>query len=116
MVSDYYCSHITSTGNAIKKIKSYYDDVRKIELYFLNRHDINIVFEDDAIDFIIEQFVRFGATVDEVSKKLTSDFELGLKLVKEKTKQNRFFISREALVNPEHHIENLIKNGMKEIH
>ncbi len=113
MVSDYYCSHITSTGNAIKRIRNYYDDVRKIELYFLNRHDINIVFEDDAIDFIIGQFLQFEVTVDEVFKKLTSDFELGLKLVKEKTKRNRFFISREALVNPEHHIEDLIKNGLK---
>lgn len=115
LVSDYYCSHMTSTGNAIKRIKNYYDDARKIELYFLNRHDINIVFEDDAVDFIIEQFVKHGATVDEVFKKMTSDFELGLKLVKEKTKRNRFFISLDALLTPEHHIENLIRNGMKEV-
>lgn len=115
LVSDYYCSHMTSTGNAIKRIKHYYDDARKIELYFLNRHDINIVFEDDAIDFIIEQFLKHGASVEEVFKKLTSDFELGLKLVKEKTKRNRFFISKEALTVPEKYIDKLIRNGIKEI-
>lgn len=115
LVSDYYCSHMTSTGNAIRRIKHFYDEARKIELYFLNRHDINIVFEDDAIDFIIEQFVKHGASVEEVFRKLSSDFELGLKLVKEKTKRNRFFLSREALTAPEIYIDRIIRNGLKEI-
>ena len=47
-----------------------------------------------------------------MAKQLNGHFELGLKLVMEKTGQNRFFINREALVNPESFIGGLIRNGL----
>lgn len=40
---------------------------------------------------------------------------MGLKLVREKTGKNRFFITREALVNPEAHISALIKEELKQL-
>jgi len=49
---------------------------------------------------------------EDVYKKLTADFELGLKLVQEKTGRTRFFITREALLNPEAYIGNLIKDEL----
>jgi hypothetical protein len=64
------------------------------------------VLEEDAIDFIIEKFVTSDMHLDEFYKKLNIDFEHGLKLVREKTGKNRFFINREALLNPETYISN----------
>jgi hypothetical protein len=91
---------------AIRQIRSYYDEVKKIELFFFKNHDINVVLEEDAIDFIIEKFVTSDMHLDEFYKKLNTDFEHGLKLVREKTGKNRFFINREALLNPETYIRN----------
>ena len=51
--------------------------------------------------------------VEEFYKQLTSYFEHGLELVREKTGRNRFFITREALVDPETFISNLIKNEIE---
>ncbi|MGW8186601.1 MAG: AAA family ATPase [Desulfobacterales bacterium] len=105
-VANCYSRHAVDVGTAIRRIRSYYDEVKQIELYFFKNHDINIVLEEDAIDFIIEKFVTSDMHLDEFYKKLNIDFEHGLKLVREKTGKNRFFINREALLNPETYIRN----------
>ena len=113
VIAEYYTTHILDTGSTIKRIKSFYDGIKKIELYFFKTHDINIVLEEDAIDYIIEQFVATEIHLDDFYKQLTKDFELGLKLVREKTGKNRFFITRKALLNPESFISELIKDELR---
>jgi len=113
VIAEYYTTHILDTGSTIKRIKSFYDGIKKIELYFFKTHDINIVLEEDAIDYIIEQFVASEIHLDDFYKQLTKDFELGLKLVREKTGKNRFFITRKALLNPESFISELIKDELR---
>ena len=72
LVAACYVNNTMDIGNVIKKIKSYYDEVKKIELYFFKNHDINIVLEEDAIDFIIEQlvesFVEFKIIYEKINK------------------------------------------------
>ncbi|MDM8521829.1 AAA family ATPase [Desulfococcaceae bacterium HSG8] len=112
-IAGYYCEHIMEIGDVISRIKFYADEIKKIELYFYKNHDINIVMEEEAIDFIIEQFINASAVdLDDVYKKLTDDFEYGLKLVREKTGRNRFFITRNALVAPEEFIGNMLRDEL----
>ena len=113
-VARYYSKHIMDVSKAIKKIKSYYDDVKKIELYFFKNHDINIILEEDAIDFIIEKIVTEDVHLDALYQQLTKDFEHGLKLVREKIGQNRFFITRNALRDPESYVKMLLQNEFED--
>ncbi len=110
VVASYYARHIMDIEKVIKKIKSFYDDIKKMELYFFKNHDINIVMEDDAIDFIIEQLETSTYDLEVFYDQLATDFEYGLKLVQEKTGKNRFFITKNALLNPESFISSLIKD------
>ena len=112
VLAKFYVNHILDIGQVFQRIKSCYDDIKKIELEFYKRNDINIVLEEDAIDFIMEQIVDKVVTLDTMAKQLNGDLELGLKLVMEKTGKNRFFINRDALVNPESFIGGLIRNGL----
>jgi len=114
LVAMYYISHITNLGNSIRKIKYYYEEVKKIELDYFNKHDVNIILEEDAIDFIIEKFISTPIKSEDIFNKLTQDFTQGLKLVHEKTDTSRFFITREALLNPEKYIETILKNKILE--
>ena len=82
----------------------------RLELYFFKNSDINVVLEENAIDFIIEQLIDSGITLDNLYKKLTGEFEDGLKFIREKTGENRFFITKDALLDPERFINKLIKN------
>jgi endopeptidase Clp ATP-binding regulatory subunit ClpX len=112
VVAAYYSKHIMDIERVIKKIKSYYDEIKKIELLFYKNHDINIVMEEDAIDLIIEQFENFAITIEDFYEKLSHDFEYGLKLIREKSGRNRFFITKNALLDPEAFISNLIRDEL----
>ncbi len=110
VVAGYYVKNPMDIGDVIQKIKSHYDEVKKVELYFFKNHDINIVLEEDAIDFVIEKMISSPLNLDDVYKKIESDFEHGLKLARERTGRNRFFITRNAIVNPEKFVGDLIKS------
>jgi len=114
-ISDYYCQHVTEIGDAISSIKSYYDRIKKIEIEFYNRHEVNIVLEEKAVDFILEKLMDRSEGIKTVDSKLSSDFEYGLKLIREKTGRNRFFISRYALENPEAFLNQLIKKEFNKV-
>ncbi len=112
IVASCYAKNTLDIGKVIDKIKSHYDDVKKIELYFFKNHDINIVLEDDAIDFIIEKLIESPFELNDVMEKIDRDFQHGLKLAREKTSRNRFFITRKALLDPEAYVSELIKEQL----
>ncbi|MBW2593632.1 MAG: AAA family ATPase, partial [Deltaproteobacteria bacterium] len=114
-VAALYCNRIMDIGSAIKKIKSFYDEIKTIELNFLKNFDINIVLEEDAIDFLIKQVINTETVLDRLYARLESDFKLGLNLIREKTGRNRFFITQKALSDPESFISALIKNELKSL-
>jgi hypothetical protein len=114
-VAHYYCKNITSIGNAVEKIKTYYDEVKKLELTFFSEYDINIIFEEDAVDILIGRFIEPGSKFDGIYAKFVSDFELGLKLIQEKTGRSRFFISSDALSDPEAFLNILIKRELSNL-
>ncbi|MBL0731700.1 MAG: AAA family ATPase [Desulfosarcina sp.] len=112
IAAEYYSRNIMDIGTVLKKIKPYYDEVKKIELFFFNLHDVNIIFEDDAVDYIIEQMIVYSINLEDFCKDLTQNFEHGLKLIREKTGKNRFFITKKALDDPDNYIQTLIKQEL----
>ena len=86
IVAQFYAKNVMDIENVVRHIKSNYDEIKKIELYFFKNHDINIVLEEDAIDFIMEQLIEAG--------------------------HSRYFINRQALLDPEAYISRLIQNEL----
>lgn len=113
MVAHYFCMHVMEIEDAIKKIKKFHDTVKEIELEVSKSYDLNIVFEEDAIDFLIEQFIQHKAASEEILTKLYDDFYDGFNLVREKTGKNRFFLSKNALTDHESYLNDLIRNEIK---
>jgi len=110
IVAACYSRNIMDISRIVEKIKDYRDQIKSIELYFLKNHDINIVLEESAIDFIIQQIVDGIVEMKDLYRSLSENFEHGLKLVRDKTGRNRFFVTKEALLSPEAFVHNLIKN------
>jgi ATP-dependent Clp protease ATP-binding subunit ClpX len=106
-----YCRKVTDIDRVLQNIKTYYEETKTIELYFIKNHGINIVLEEEAIDYIIGQCFHAHCTPDSYYRNLTADFEHGLKLVREKTGRTRFFITREALEKPEGYIADLLRHS-----
>ena len=114
-VASYYTREITDVENAVKQVKGFYDDAKKIELSFLSTHDINIILEEDAIDYLVQQVIESSVTSEELLDKITIDFKRGLMLIRDKTEKNLFFITKEAILLPDDFIGRLIKKEMKNL-
>jgi len=115
ILATFYCRHVMDINHAIQKIKTFYDEIKKLELSFFKSHDINIVLEDDAIDYIIEQVVTLSASIESFYDRMSGNLKLGLKLIQEKTHKNRFFINRQALMDPETFLNALVKNELSKL-
>ena len=113
IVADQYSKNATDISRIIQKIKDYHTEIKAIELQFLKTHDINLVMEDSAIDHVIENIFGSRINLKELFKQLSDDFEHGLKLVRDKTGRNRFFITKETLLSPGKYIESLIKDKLQ---
>jgi len=112
IIATLYGRYVMDIWRAAEKIKTSCDEIKKIELSFFKEHDINIILEQDAVDFVIEQLLDSATTVESFYDRLSEDLMLGLKLILEKTGKNRFFISREALTNPNSYLDSLIKTEL----
>ncbi|MCP4719934.1 MAG: AAA domain-containing protein [Desulfobacteraceae bacterium] len=113
MVAQYYTGNVMEVEDAVRQIKRFHDSVKEIEVEVSKSYDLNIVFEEDAIDFIIQQFIDHNATSEEILSKLYDDFYDGFNLIREKTEKNRFFLSKTALIDHETYLNELIRKEIR---
>lgn len=115
VIAGYYSRGVMDIGMAIGTIKTFYEKIKALELRFFQNHDINIVLEEETIDYLMGKLADGEMTVERIFQKLTDDFEHGLKLILEKTGKNRFFISKKALLTPESFLNELIRDELRQI-
>ncbi len=108
LIADYYTAHTLDINGVFERFLSFYEQIKTIEMKFLKKHGINIVFEEDAIDHIFTQWLAGASDLDAIYKQLSENLEYGLKLVREKTGRNRFFLTQQALDAPEQFISHLL--------
>ena len=109
LAARYYSTHTVDIEGVLSKLADFYRHTKTIEMDFLKNNGLNIILEDETIDYIISQWLEHPVDVDAVYRKLSGDFLQGLKLVHEKTGRNRFFITRQALDEPEAFIAQLFQ-------
>ena len=111
-IAQCYSRSVMDIGRVLRKVKDLFEEVKSLELDFYKKHDINIVLEDDAVDYILEQLLQNQVALAAIRQQLSADFEHGLNLIRDKTGRSRFFINRDALCNPDSFISNLITKDL----
>ncbi|MBT3176457.1 MAG: AAA domain-containing protein [Desulfobacula sp.] len=109
MIALYFCNNVMEIEDALKKIKNHQDSIKEIEIEVLKTYNLNIIFEEDAIDFLIEQFINHNATIQEILSKIYDNYYDGFNLIREKTGKDRFFLSKNALIDNETYLNDLIR-------
>lgn len=113
LIASYYCKTVVEIEDAVKKIKEFYDKIKDVEVEISKEYNLNIIFNEDAIHFLIEQFIYYNVLKDDILEQIHNNFFDGLNLIREKTNKNRFFISKCDFLNPETYLNNLIKKEIK---
>jgi hypothetical protein len=109
LIADVYAMGTSEMNAVIEKITNYYDQIKKVEAYFYKTHDLNITLHDDAIDVIILQMFSSPTALGDFYKELTTNFEYGFRLIRDRIGQNSFEITKDALDNPEEFFNELVK-------
>jgi ATP-dependent Clp protease ATP-binding subunit ClpX len=77
------------------------DEVRRFGERFLQKHGMELEFNDDALDVLVEESLQADKTVRTLCEDRFRDFQHGLKLIARNTGQTRFTINAEAARNPD---------------
>jgi endopeptidase Clp ATP-binding regulatory subunit ClpX len=91
-------------------VASMIGEVRGFESYFVDKQNIRIRFTEDAVDEILHKVVTEGGSAIAICRQVSADYDYALKLVMDKTGQQEFVITREAIQDPEAFINEMIRD------
>jgi ATP-dependent Clp protease ATP-binding subunit ClpX len=114
LVSEIY-SKVTSDLNTI--FDEFTDMVRQVkqeEASLSQDLEMNISFDEGAVDELIRKAVDTGHEAGSVASQLVKRLEYGLKLVKDRSGADLFVITREAVTDMERYINDLVKRYYRE--
>ncbi len=98
-------------------VNTVYEEVieiqRKMEEFerdFQRRTGIDLHFSNEAIDRITEVLLKEEGKEGRVLSQLSKDYEYGLELIRDKTGQKEFIITKEAVDDPEGYLDRTIRD------
>ena len=89
-------------------------DIRDLEQAFYEKTGLNIVIEESGADHLLPRLMEGALTFETVLQDLVTSFEMGLRLAADRTGSNRFFLSADALSDPEQYVAGLLRNRYTE--
>ena len=95
---------------ALTAMGTLHQQVRQFEERFQEDHDLTLHFEDDAVDGILEEALNREVPALSVCQNLAEDLEHALKLVRDRTSQDSFLLTREAIDNLDAYLNQVIRD------
>jgi len=114
LIAQVYLSTITDINWAFDEFKNMYDQVKVQEAALVEKLEMNISFEDSAIDEVIAQALETGQEAGPLAQQLAVRLEYGLRLIKDRSGIESFTINGEAIRNMEDFVNDLIKESHRQ--
>jgi len=95
----------------LEEILSMEEAVRECEKAFFEKSGIKIMFEERAVDQLLERALEEGTPVEVLCGTILKNYHHGLKLIREKSGKDEFIMTREALRDSEGFLNRLIKES-----
>jgi endopeptidase Clp ATP-binding regulatory subunit ClpX len=111
LIAEVHAAGTCDINAVMEKIETYYDQVKKVEAYFRKTHDLNVTLDEDAVDAIVLDMCSSARALGDFYKQLTSKFEYGFKLIRDRIGKDTFVITKEALDNPDAFFDALVKKS-----
>ncbi|HYF37947.1 MAG TPA: hypothetical protein VD994_21775, partial [Prosthecobacter sp.] len=98
--------HFQSDGRA--------DEVRGFAAQFSHEHNMDLVFDPDAIHALVTRAEREGSGVQALCARLFKDYPFGMQLVSRTTGQKVFHLNREAVEHPDQYLSDLVVTSYRQ--
>ena len=111
LMVDHYHQWDCDLKTSFDEMGRLHEQVRSFEDRFLAEHDIQLHFDEDAVDEILRQALEADTSAyDRLRQILPSDLEYALKLVRDRTSQDHFILTREALDDLDTYLNRVIQD------
>jgi ATP-dependent Clp protease ATP-binding subunit ClpX len=94
-----------------EEVVSMIGEVKAYESNFLEKKKIPIRFAEDAMDEILNRAMTQGESVTDICQQVSADYDYALRLIMDKSGEQEFVITREAIEDPETFINELIRRS-----
>ena len=109
LIAGLYLKTTSNINTAFDDFIEMYNEVKLEEASLLEKMDVNISFDESAVDEIIHQAIKTGQGAGTLALQLTKRLEYGLNLVRDRSGIENFTINDEAVTDMENFVNNLIK-------
>ncbi|MBN2419213.1 MAG: ATPase, partial [Deltaproteobacteria bacterium] len=114
LIGEIYLNAATDINTAFEDFKRMYRQVRDEEILLAEKLDITMSFDEGAVDELIRQSIESNREPGPLAFYIAKKLEYGLKLVKDRSGIEHFIISRDAIIDMEKYINNLLKKYYKD--
>ena len=109
LIAGLYLKTTSNINTAFDDFIEMYNEVKLEEASLLEKMDVNISFDESAVDEIIDQAIKTGQGAGALALQLAKRLEYGLNLVRDRSGIENFTINDEAVTDMENFVNNLIK-------
>lgn len=109
LIAELYLKNISDINTALDDFVEMHNQVKLEEASLVEKLEVEVSFDESAIDEIIKQAIRTDQEAGSLALQLAKRLEYGLKLVKDRSGIERFVINDEAVIDMENFINNLVK-------
>ncbi len=112
IVSEFYMNNITDIDNAFETVRAYFEEAKHIEDYFLSNYDIIINITEDALAYIVQQYILGGFdSFEQVCDEMAANFIDGFRLLVDKAEMDLITVNKQAIMFPESWLDSMIKKA-----
>lgn len=109
LIIDQYLGLDGDLKAALEEVSRLFHEVRRFEEKFFEEHLLEIHFDDEALDEILRQALSENTSARQICQGLAKDLEYALKLVRDRTSQDVFLLTREAIQDLDGYLNELIR-------
>jgi endopeptidase Clp ATP-binding regulatory subunit ClpX len=109
LIIDQYLRWDCDLKSAFEEMGHMYQQVRRFEEKFSEENELEIHFDEDAVDEILWQAVTRETSAYSVCQGQAKDLEHALKLVRERTSKESFLLNRDAILNLDSYLNQIIR-------
>ncbi|MBW1922108.1 MAG: AAA family ATPase [Deltaproteobacteria bacterium] len=114
LIAKLYLEDICDVNTAFEEFREMYGEIRSREASLPEQLEVDVSFDDSAVDEIIQKAIRTGESAGDLALDLATRLEYGLKLLRDRSGIEKFVINHEAVTDMEKYINDLLKRHYRE--
>jgi len=109
LLFEIYKGEDVELSQALERLNYLYHQIKAYESTFSRRNQLQVVFTEDAIDYIMEEVFKRDQGVFSFCERALTRLEYTLSFLKDSTQRGKFYLNKRAFLNPEKFLEELLK-------